>query len=66
MSWGGERYVLALRILAERRRRGNDFPTTQRQRLAVVNSSNETKGSFYLFLNERFIPGMQLWRNGCD
>ena len=46
MSWGGERYVLALRILAERRRRGNDFPTTQRQRLAVVNSSIETKGSF--------------------
>ena len=25
MSWGGERYVLALRILAERRRSGNDF-----------------------------------------
>jgi len=25
MSWGGERYVLALRILDERRRSGNVF-----------------------------------------
>ena len=67
MSWGGERHVLALRILAERRRSGNDFPTTQRQRLAVVNCFIETKGSSYLFfLNERLIPGMQLRRNGCD
>ena len=49
MSWGGERYVLALRILAERRRSGNDFPKTQRQRLAIVNDFVETKGSFYLF-----------------
>ena len=49
MSWGGERYVLALRILAERRRSGNDFLTTQRQRLAVVNGIVDTEGSFYLF-----------------
>jgi len=49
MSWGGERYVLALRIVAERRRSGNDFLTTQRQRLAVVNCFIETKGSSYLF-----------------
>ena len=49
MSWGGEQYVLALRILAERRRSGNDFLTTQRQRLAVVNCFIETEGSFYLF-----------------
>ena len=49
MSWGGERYVLALRILAELRRSGNDFSTTQRQRVTVVNYFVETKGSFYLF-----------------
>lgn len=57
MSWGGERYVLALRILAERRRSGNDFPTTQRQRLAVVNSFIETKGSFYLFWTNDLFQG---------